>query len=57
MNPTPYLFFNGNCREALTKYAEIFGGEIEMMMLFSEMPPGEMEIPQRTQRLDYARSR
>ncbi|MEM9438964.1 MAG: glyoxalase/bleomycin resistance/extradiol dioxygenase family protein [Pseudomonadota bacterium] len=45
MNPTPYLFFNGNCREALTAYAEIFGGEIEMMLPFSDMPPGEMDVP------------
>ena len=44
MNPTPYLFFDGNCREALTTYAEVFGGKIEMMLEYSEMPPGEMEI-------------
>ncbi len=46
MNPTPYLFFNGNCREALTTYAEVFGGEIEMMLDYAQMPPGEMEIPE-----------
>ena len=22
----PYLFFGGNCREAFTRYQEIFGG-------------------------------
>lgn len=46
MTPTPYLFFNGTCREALTAYARIFGGEIEAMMAFSELPPGGMEIPE-----------
>lgn len=46
MTPIPYLFFNGNCREALTAYAEIFGGEIEMIMTYAEMPPGEMEVPE-----------
>ena len=24
----PYLFFGGNCREAFTRYQEIFGGEV-----------------------------
>ncbi len=27
MRMIPYLNFNGNCREALTFYAELFGGE------------------------------
>ena len=42
MNPTPYLTFHGTCREAMTAYARILGGEIDMMMLASEMPEGEM---------------
>jgi PhnB protein len=27
----PYLFFGGNCREAFTRYEEIFGGELFIM--------------------------
>lgn len=27
---TPYLFFEGNCREAMKFYQQIFGGELEM---------------------------
>ena len=27
----PYLFFGGNCREAFTRYQEIFGGELTLM--------------------------
>jgi PhnB protein len=27
----PYLFFGGNCREAFTRYQEIFGGELTIM--------------------------
>jgi PhnB protein len=27
----PYLYFNGNCREAFTRYQEIFGGELVIM--------------------------
>ena len=38
MNPTPYLIFQGNCREAMTFYAEVFGGKIAMMMTPDEMP-------------------
>lgn len=38
MNPTPYLTFKGQCRDAMTTYAEIFGGEIAMMMTASDMP-------------------
>ena len=29
MRIIPYLSFNGNCREALTFYAELFGGTVE----------------------------
>lgn len=36
----PYLFFSGTCREAFTRYHEIFGGELEMMS-FADMPEGE----------------
>lgn len=28
---TPYLFFNGNCREALKFYERCFGGKLELM--------------------------
>ena len=45
MNPTPYVFFNGTCRDAANFYVEALGGEIVMIMSASEMPPGEMEIP------------
>lgn len=27
----PYLFFSGTCREAFTRYQEIFGGELQLM--------------------------
>ena len=38
MNPTPYLIFQGNCREAMAAYAEVFGGEITMSITATEMP-------------------
>jgi PhnB protein len=39
----PYLFFSGNCRDAFTRYHEIFGGELFLMPM-SEVPDGT-EVP------------
>src|SRR4051812_15763877 len=36
----PYLFFSGNCREAFTRYQEIFGGELFLMPM-SDAPSDE----------------
>ncbi|MCB1328588.1 MAG: VOC family protein [Maritimibacter sp.] len=38
MQPIVYLFFKGNCRAAMTHYAEVFGTTPEIMSL-SDMPP------------------
>lgn len=41
----PYLFFGGNCRQAFTRYQEIFGGELNMQTM-GEMPASEgMDVP------------
>lgn len=37
----PYLYFAGNCREAFTRYHEIFGGDL-MIMDYREAPPGSV---------------
>lgn len=29
----PYLFFGGNCREAFTRYKEIFGGDLHLVTM------------------------
>jgi PhnB protein len=34
----PYLAFNGNCREAFTRYQEIFGGELVLLSM-ADLPP------------------
>lgn len=36
----PYLFFGGNCREAFTRYQEIFGGELTVLRM-KDVPGGE----------------
>jgi len=38
----PYLFFGGNCREAFTRYQEIFGGELMMMSMADAPDTGDM---------------
>ena len=42
MNPTPYLVFKGNCRDAIQVYADVFGGKVTMLMTGADMP--EMEV-------------
>ena len=41
----PYLFFGGSCREAMTRYQEVFGGELTLVTMKDvpgEEPPPEM---------------
>ncbi len=38
MQVNPYLFFNGNCEQAIDFYAEVLGGEIEGLMRTDEAP-------------------
>jgi PhnB protein len=39
----PYLFFGGNCREAFTRYEEVFGGEL--ILLTMKDAPGDEPPP------------
>lgn len=34
----PYLFFGGNCEEAIEFYTQALGAKLEMLMRFSESP-------------------
>ena len=34
----PYLFFNGNCEQAVEFYRQALGAEVEMMMRYKESP-------------------
>lgn len=40
MSLHPYLFFSGTAREAMTRYQEVLGGQLEMMAV-ADMPAGE----------------
>jgi PhnB protein len=45
MEPTIYLFFKGNCLEAMTRYAEILGGEITGVFRNGDAPDPESRMP------------
>lgn len=36
----PYLFFGRNCRQAFTRYQEIFGGDLSLLAM-KDLPAGE----------------
>lgn len=38
----PYLYFDGNCREAFEFYSRATGGTISTMMTYGESPAAEM---------------
>ena len=40
MDVHPYLFFGGDCREAMTRYQEVLGGQLDVMAM-SDVPDGE----------------
>ena len=45
----PYLFFSGNCREAMNRYHEIFGGELFVMRMgdapdTGDLPPEKADL-------------
>ncbi|MCB0486568.1 MAG: VOC family protein [Flavobacteriaceae bacterium] len=45
MEPTIYLYFNGNCLEAMNFYAETLGGEITGVFQNSNAPDPESRMP------------
>lgn len=45
MEPTIYLFFKGNCFEAMSHYAEVLGGEIKGVFRNADAPDPESRMP------------
>jgi PhnB protein len=45
MEPTIYLFFKGNCLEAMTHYAKVLGGEIHGVFHNADAPDPESRMP------------
>jgi len=44
MSCHPYLFFSGTCREAMNRYHELLGGQLEVMTV-GDMPEGAEPPP------------
>ncbi|HET6276252.1 MAG TPA: VOC family protein [Candidatus Cybelea sp.] len=58
MQLEPYLLFQGKCEEALNFYKEAFGGEIDGLSRWSEMPKdsgGPPVTPETANRVMHAR--
>jgi PhnB protein len=49
----PYLFFGGNCREAFTRYQEVFGGELTLMAM-KDAPDQEGVAPEAADMIIHA---
>jgi PhnB protein len=47
MEPTIYLFFKGDCLDAMTHYAKTLGGTVEGVMLNRDAPSPEDRMPGR----------
>lgn len=45
MQPTIYLFFKGNCLEAMTHYADTLGGQIMGVFRNGDAPDAESRMP------------
>jgi PhnB protein len=45
MKPTVYLFFDGDCLEAMTHYAETLGGEVGEVFRNADAPGAESCMP------------
>jgi PhnB protein len=44
VNLTPYLYFNGDCEEALRTYERVLGGKIDALLTYEGMP-AEQNVP------------
>ena len=49
----PYLFFGGNCREAFTRYQEVFGGELTLLTM-KDVPGDEAPPPEAADMIIHA---
>ena len=50
----PYLFFDGNCAEAMRFYQRTLGGTLEMMMTHAESPEAARSPPGSANRIMHA---
>lgn len=53
MSFTPYIFFDGNCSDAVDFYAEVFGADNVVKMPYSDAPP-DVGLPPSEDRFMHA---
>ena len=46
LQPIPYLAFDGNCREAIHFYCDLFGGRIVSITTYGETPMSDSMKPE-----------
>lgn len=51
----PYLFFDGNCADAMRFYERILGGKLEALMTYGEGPGCDQMAPEERDRVMHAR--
>lgn len=50
-----YINFNGNCRDAVNFYAQVFGAEKPQIMTFGDVPPDpNCAVPEKAKKLSHA---
>ncbi len=54
MQLSPYLTFNGRCKEAIEFYHQHLGGHIQMMMTYGESPMADQVPPEQRDRVLHA---
>jgi len=52
---TPYLSFNGKCREAFQFYERVLRGKIMFMQTYGDAPPGQNPMPEAKDRIMHVR--
>lgn len=50
-----YLFFNGNCAEAMRSYEKTLGGKLEVLMTHADSPVADQTPPGQADKIMHAR--
>jgi len=55
MEVIPYVFFNGNCKEAIKFYERVLGGKVQALMTYGDSPMGKDMPPEQKDKIIHAR--
>jgi PhnB protein len=54
MEVIPYVFFNGNCREAVQFYEKVLGGKVQSLHIYGDSPMGQDMPPDQKNKIMHA---